>query len=187
MESNGGILHLHETAPNPRVECPLCGESSATTEWTRDSFEYGTADSAVMLEVDLPVRRCRACDIEFLDHEGERLRHEAVCRHLGVLSPVEISGLRKGFGMSRAAFAELTGLGEATLGRWESGAVVQNRANDRYLRLLSLPGLIGSLAELIASKSPVQPVAAGESRFRSLVVSDTDRSRRDAFQLRRAS
>ena len=83
--------------------------------------------------------------------EGERLRHEAVCRHLGVLSPAEISGLRKGFGMSRAAFAELTGLGEASLGRWESGAVIQNRANDRYLRLLSLPGLIGSLAELVAS------------------------------------
>lgn len=156
MESNG-FLHRRKTAPSPRVECPLCGEDSVTTEWTRDSFEYGAAESAVILEVDLPVRRCRACDIEFLDREGERLRHETVCRHLGVLSPREISGLRKGFGMSRAAFAELTGLGEASLGRWESGAVIQNRANDRYLRLLSLPGLIGSLAELVASKRGARP------------------------------
>ena len=38
--------------------------------------------------------------------------------------------------MSRAAFAEFTGLGEATIKRWETGTVAQNRANDRYLRLL---------------------------------------------------
>jgi len=143
------------SAPNPRSECPLCGDDSVTTEWHRDSFEYGTADSAVVLEVDLPVRRCGACDIEFLDHEGERRRHEAVCRHLGVLSPAEISGLRKGLGMSRAAFAELTGLGEVILGRWENGAVIQNRANDRYLRLLSSPGLIDGLVELAAPERPV--------------------------------
>ena len=186
MGSNG-ILHLHEDAPSPKRECPLCGDDSVTTEWSRDSFEYGTADSAVVLEVDLPVRRCSACDIDFLDHEGELRRHEAVCRHLGVLSPTEISGLRKGLGMSRAAFAELTGLGEATLGRWENGAVIQNRANDRYLRLLSLPGLIGRLAELAAPESPVQPVVTRESRFPSLAISDTDRARRDAFQLQRAS
>lgn len=72
-----------------------------------------------------------------------------------MLSPAEISGLRKGLGMSRAAFAELTDLGEATLGRWESGAVIQNRANDRYLRLLSLLGLIDRLVELAAPERPV--------------------------------
>ena len=153
--------------PSPKSECPLCGDESVTTEWNRDSFEYGTADSAVVLEVDLPVRHCGACDIEFLDHEGERRRHEAVCRHLGVLSPTEISGLRKGLGMSRAAFAELTGLGEATLGRWENGAAIQNRANDRYLRLLSLPGLIDRSAELAAPERPAQPGVTQESQGRS--------------------
>ena len=30
MESNGGVLPLHETAPNPGVECPLCGETRAS-------------------------------------------------------------------------------------------------------------------------------------------------------------
>ncbi len=28
----------------------MCGDESVTTEWNRDSFEYGTADSAVVLE-----------------------------------------------------------------------------------------------------------------------------------------
>lgn len=41
--------------------------------------------------------------------------------------------------MTRAAFAELAGLDEATIDRWENGAVVQNQADDRYLRLLAIP------------------------------------------------
>ena len=153
MESDG-TAHLRESAHGPEGECPLCGEGSITTDRIRDSFEYGTGDAAVPLEVDLPVRRCGSCDLEFLDHEGERLRHEAVCRHLGVLSPAEISVIRKASGMSRAAFADATGLGEATLGRWENGAAIQNRANDRYLRLLSLPGTMARLMELAAPERP---------------------------------
>jgi hypothetical protein len=31
----------------------------------------------------------------------------------------------------------LTGFGEATISRWERGRLLQNRANDRYLRLLA--------------------------------------------------
>ena len=133
-------------------ECPQCGEDSITTRWMLDSFRYGTGDSAVTLQVDLPVRRCQACDLQFLDHEGERLRHNAVCQHLGLLSPTEVLDIRKAYGMSRAAFAEITGLGEATLSRWENGAVIQNLANDRYLRLLSLPGVMASLQEMNTSK-----------------------------------
>ena len=38
--------------------------------------------------------------------------------------------------MSRAAFARLTGFGEATLGRWERGEVIQNTSNDSFLRIL---------------------------------------------------
>ena len=186
MASND-TLHLRENAASPGGECPLCGEGSITTDWHRDSFKYGTGDSAVVLEVDLPVRRCGSCDLEFLDHDGERRRHEAICRHLGLLSPAEISGIRKACGMSRAAFADVTGLGEATLGRWENGAVIQNRANDRYLRLLSLPGIMASLGELSAPERLAQPVITREFRFRRLIISDAVRSGRTAFQLRLAS
>ena len=47
--------------------------------------------------------------------------------------------------MNRAEFARLSGLGEATLARWENGSVTQSRANDRYLRLLAQPGGIDRL------------------------------------------
>lgn len=168
-------------------ECPQCGKDSITTRWILDSFKYGTGDSAVTLQVDLPVRSCHLCDLQFLDHEGESLRHEAVCRHLGILSPAEVLGIRKVYGMTRSAFAEITGLGEATLSRWENGAVIQNLANDRYLRLLSLPGVMASLKEQYTSKYVSQSGFRNRPRFQVLTNLVKYRKRQDNFQLRRAS
>ena len=177
---------LHDGGANGDGECPQCGQDSITTYWHHDTFKYGTGDSAATLYVDLPVRRCDSCDLEFLDHEGERLRHETICRHLGVLSPAEISGIRKRYRMSRAAFAALTGLGEATLSRWENGAVIQNPANDRYLRLLALPGAMESLRRLMTSTHAPQPQVTNIRRFRLLAISDELRLHQESFQLRRA-
>ena len=87
--------------------------------------------------MDVPVRRCEDCDFEYLDDEAEQLKHEAVCRHLGVLSPDEIRHIRKGFGMTQAVFAQVTGIGVASLIRWENGLTIQTHAYDRYLRLLA--------------------------------------------------
>ena len=55
--------------------------------------------------------------------------------------------------MTRSEFAEVTGLGEATLGRWETGALVQNRANDRYLRLMREPRTMDILQRLSVERS----------------------------------
>ena len=52
--------------------------------------------------------------------------------------------------MTRAAFAQATGLGEASLNRWENGVLVQNAANDRYLRLLAIPEVMSRLNDLLA-------------------------------------
>lgn len=114
--------------------CFECG-APADTRWREHVFPYGAGASAVELNVTLPVRVCRSCGFEFLDHEAETLQHEAVCAHLGVLTPQEIRGIRRMHGMSRAEFSRVTGLGEATLNRWENAILIQNAANDRCLRL----------------------------------------------------
>jgi len=88
------------------------------------------------IEVFLPVRRCGSCGFGFIDREGEDIRHEAVCRHLGVLAPKEIREIRKKHDMTRTEFASAAKLGEDSLRRWENGLLIQNEANDRYLRLL---------------------------------------------------
>ena len=136
--------------------CPLCGTKRVVTVIHSDTFTYGTGRSAVQLSVELPVRSCQSCDITFLDQVGERLKHNAVCRHLRVLTPEEIRSIREYHQMTRARFSEVTGLGEATLARWEAGAVIQNRANDRYLRLLRTDTTMDRLIELVEDSSAAQ-------------------------------
>ena len=123
--------------PPQNVLCFECDEP-AGTDWRKHTFTYGSGNGAVDLTVEIPIWTCGSCGFEFLDHEAETLKHEAVCAHLGVLSPQAIRDIRRMHdNMSRAAFSKMTGLGQATLNRWENGILIQNRANDRYLRLLA--------------------------------------------------
>lgn len=173
--------HEHAT-PTPDRPCAECGSAIATS-WHSHTFRFGTGESAADLTVRLPVRRCDGCDFDYLDYEGERIKHEAVCHHLGVLTPAEIFGIRKSHGLSRAAFAKITGIGEASLSRWESGIKVQNPANDRYLRLLAQPGILGLLQDVEGAVSvPVQ--VAGPATFRRIEITATLRQRQQSFSLR---
>ena len=122
--------------------CPMCGGSDITTTPILHAFDYGSGDSAVALHVRVPMHRCEACDFEYLDDAAERLKHAAVCDHLGVLPPGEVRRIRESHGMTRAALAQVTGLGEASLNRWENGLSIQTHANDRYLRLLACPEIL---------------------------------------------
>ncbi len=181
--------HLHDGTSDTHRQCPQCGEYTVTTHWHHDTFRYGSGDTAPTLHVDLPVRRCDPCDFEFLDHEGEHLRHEAVCRHLGVLSPGDISDIRTRLRMTRAAFARVTGLGEATLNRWENGAVVQNLANDRYLRIIAaFPGVMAMLKDLnTPGCAPVQPSTSSARKFQVITDLEQYRPSQESFALRMVS
>lgn len=131
--------HTQNSKSRPYSEghtCPMCETTGVTKSFEDDKFVYGSGESAVELTVKLPVFSCAACDFQYFDSEGADIRHRAVCEHLGVLPPEEIVRIRKRHGLSRAAFAELTGLGEASLSRWEKGINIQNPGNDRYIRLL---------------------------------------------------
>ena len=91
--------------------------------------------------------------------------------------------------MNRSEFAQVTGLGEATLNRWENGTLVQNRANDRYLRLIAIPEVMNRLTKLLApdSVSSPAPVCSGANQFRLLEVSEQHRRAQHGFKLRLAS
>lgn len=140
-QATEGLAERHDS----EFTCPDCGGHSFSTVLHDDAFEYGVGESPVTLHARIPVHCCNSCDFEFLGREGRRIKHEAVCRHFGLLTPREIRDIRGHHGMNRTAFAEITGFGEATLNRWERGAVIQNRANDRYLRLLESPDILDRL------------------------------------------
>lgn len=124
------------TNPNDMPETAPCFDCDGDTRriWGERTFTYGLGADATDLTVALPVHVCPSCGLEFLDDEAETLKHEAICAHLGVLSPNEIRGIRRMHGMSRAAFSKMIGIDEATLVRWEEGILIQSAANDRHLR-----------------------------------------------------
>ena len=170
------------------LTCPLCGNAGITTSWNPHAFNYGSGESMVELTVDVPVRQCEACDFKYLDDEAERLKHEAVCRHLGVLPPGEILRIRKRFGMTQSEFARVSGLGVASLNRWENGLTIQTHGYDRYLRLLEThPSYIRKIekfANLIPSQ---QSETLTRKQFRVLNVTTNLRKEQENFQLHKAA
>ena len=127
----------HSQTVQQKNACPMCATDGVTMEWSPLVFHYGSGKSMVELSVHVPVYRCDACGIEYLDEESEHIKHDAICQHLGVLPPTEIRRIRDQFGMTRAEFSRLTGIGETSFNRWENGLSIQTHAYDRYLRLLS--------------------------------------------------
>lgn len=171
-----------EDPNHAKAICPLC-EEPATTSVEEHTFTHGKTD----LTAVLPIRRCAACDLEFIDSVGERIRREAVCHHFGILSPWEIRAIREQRNLSRSRFAEITGLGEATIKRWESGVISQNRGNDRYLRLLDNDFCWSALERLAAPKPAARPGRILAGPWRQLGdVSEELRDAQEAFSPRRS-
>jgi putative zinc finger/helix-turn-helix YgiT family protein len=119
--------------------CFNCGSSNLERKDLSQAFQYGSGTSAVELKANMPVYTCIDCGYQFAGPEAEDARHEAVCRHLGVMTPNEIVAVRESTGLSRTEFAERTGVGIASLKRWETGALVQNAANDQLIYLMTIP------------------------------------------------
>lgn len=161
--------------------CPVCEGKEITTTWTIHTFEFGAGESSLELQARVPVRRCNACEFEYLDEESERLKQNAVCDHLGVLTPDEIRRIREDHGMTRASFAQVSGLGEASLNRWENGLSIQNLANDRYLRLLAHTDTMFRLRQMTAAPLSKTTLAG---RFRVVEINEELRMDQAAFRLR---
>ncbi len=150
-----------------------------TTRAQRQEFPWGVDKDAAILSADVPVHRCEECRFEFTGEEAELARHDAVCRYLGVLSPRELRAIREAYSVSRAEFSRITQIGEASLARWESGSLIQNKALDCYLRLLMIPENFTRCraGQLLA------PRTAGQPRFKVVNIEDW-RPAASAFRLR---
>ena len=186
MDPRNSMVRLREV--EREATCPLCGRKGITTSLKDHTFSYGSGESKAELSVSLPVRRCDACEFEYLDESAENLKHDAICDHIGVLTPNKIRLIREGHGMTRVRFAQVTGLGEASLNRWENGLTIQTHANDRYLRLLARPEIMRRLEELTAPVPSVEPiVVVAGNRFRTLEVTPALLAEKEGFRLRKAA
>jgi putative zinc finger/helix-turn-helix YgiT family protein len=133
--------HQPTSADEPKrlTACLECGSEALEERFDEETFEYGGREKPFTVTARVPSLLCKTCGFRFYDEAAEQARHEAACRHLGVMIPDEIHALRKRYGLTQEAFAELTGLGVASLGRWERGAGIQNEAYDTLLYLLTFP------------------------------------------------
>lgn len=186
-------MREHDTnteAKSTLVKCPNCGSGRVDTHRQADLFAYGAGDDAIQLSAVIPFRECRECGFEFTGAEAEDARHDAICRHLGVMTPAEVTDVRRQYEMSRAAFAEKSRLGEASIGRWETGLLIQNAANDNYLYLLSFRENMDRLEwrqscdQLATEESAIQNRI---SRFRELTQSSSTPQQRNFLRAKKAT
>lgn len=119
--------------------CAACGEGVQRLSLEVQSFTYGDGEDEVRLEARVPVWTCENCGLQVTDESAEERRHEAVCEHLGRLAPGKIRQMRADYGMTQDQFAELTGIGVASIKRWELGNQIQSDSSDKYLRLVRIP------------------------------------------------
>lgn len=173
-----------------RKLCPACEKGYATSSYSYEEFDYGEGKKAVRLRAYLPVWKCQECGFEFTDHVGEEIRHETVCRHLGVLTPKEILEIRNRLQLTVERFSELTGFGVASIKRWENAHYIQNKSADRFLRLINFSDNFDRLTKLADVESSrnesIEYDEASElkKKFQS-EFDDETMQRRDVFKLRR--
>jgi putative zinc finger/helix-turn-helix YgiT family protein len=171
------VVTLHN--PPPRRECPACGEVSAALRYDIEKFPYLHGKDQVILEAQVPVWKCDACESEFTDDRAEEIRHDTVCRYLGRLTPAELRAIRERYHLSQQDWAARTGFGAASIKRWETGNLIQEKAADNYLRLLRLPDIFARVGSL---ESP--EIGLREFQFQTALSTKTYQHAA-AFQLRR--
>lgn len=142
--------------------CSNCREGKLEFVREDDTFDFRTDEGLIRVTArDVPFHRCPVCGERLAGIEAAQVSHRAVCQALGLLTPEEILAIRDRMGLTQAQFSKLTGIGEATISRWERGRLLQNRANDRYLRLLAsgpeivhlLEGMPGPAAPMVTPQS----------------------------------
>lgn len=164
--------------------CECCGEVAVTEHISDMPFEYGDGQDRAVLTVRVPVMSCSACGMEYTDERAERIRHDAVCEHLGLLTSEEVRAIRSVVDQTLKEFSEITSIGTASLTRWENGQVLQSAAYDKYLRLLrfkpNLDWLKQNQSERAAARVGTEDV---EVKFRAIKVDTLLQARACAFSL----
>ena len=132
-------------------KCIFCEALAASENVQVESFNYKTDEGRVVeLTADVPVISCSSCGEQYTDDRAECIRHEAVCRFLGRLTPVELRLIRERYGYSQKQWSDITGIGLASIKRWESGALIQGQALDRFVRVLRNPRGYQLLKDVLA-------------------------------------
>lgn len=121
------------TYPN---RCGKCGQNKmhlATVTYATTIEHDGRAYRVEIPALTVP--QCGHCNAISIDDEADQQISAAFRREARLLTPEEVRGGREKLGLTQKQFANRLGIGEATISRWETGAQIQQRAMDRFLRV----------------------------------------------------
>jgi YgiT-type zinc finger domain-containing protein len=102
-----------------------------------ERYEYeGDGETRIVIAENVPVKVCEVCGETLSGLKAACIHREAIARTFGLLAGEEVRSFREELGKSLSEFATMTGIPEDDLSNWERSRTLQDRALDRYLRLL---------------------------------------------------
>ena len=116
--------------------CPECGQKdvrAAHVAYTTEIKHDGRLYTVTIPELSVP--RCGACGEFVFDVRADEQIARELRDQLGLLSADQIRTNREQLGLNQRQLAERLGVAVETISRWETGALTQSRAMDRYLRV----------------------------------------------------
>jgi putative zinc finger/helix-turn-helix YgiT family protein len=154
---------MKEQLPATGTKCPECGQGQLIPFIRTEEFDFDLGDETVKVRAEnVPVQKCDKCGEVMSGPAAAKVRHEAICRAAGLLTPSEIKGIREKFGWSQQHLADLTDIGIATVSRWERGRLLQNRSNNKILQAIrDCPSFREYLEGLLAAKMKKQEPGRG--------------------------
>lgn len=163
--------------------CDACGSSDVEVSNEREHFEYGVGSDRCMLAAVVLVKTCGECGMQTVAEGAEEARAEAVASHLGVISPCRLRAFRGASGCSRAELSKVTGIGEASIYRWEKGDSIPSIALGRYLLLVKYIGSLEKIEQIVKDEARVCDQAATEENFPHLKNLDRTKQQAEKFSL----
>lgn len=167
------------------MTCDACGSDNIRVFPGVERFSYGSGVDSALLEAVVNVRECADCGMQTVAEGGEEARLEAIAKHLKIISPARVRSLRENRGISRGRLSRLTGVGEASLYRWEIGGDLPSPALGRFLLLLEDDAVYEKLVTVvdICKENLLDDEASRKDRFPNILrMSDAVR-RQSSFSL----
>lgn len=123
-----------------------------------ERMKYDGGRHEVLVE-GMPRWQCDACSITVTDDDSDTVVQDCLRRHIGLLRADEIREARMTLGLTQSQLAELIGCAAESLSRWENGAILQSRTNDRLLRVFFHLPVARDLLRLVGPDAMVGRVA----------------------------
>lgn len=129
----------------PEAPCPSCGKDGGVSR-------VGRLETVHVRDLDIDVTRiyrvCAHCQAEFENTNDVDWKQEAYAAYRaqkGMVTPAAIRDWRKKYELTQPEVTKLLSWGEATLGRYENGALQSDAHNKALANLMDPDGLAQAL------------------------------------------